>query len=130
MGKKTDALKKNSEFVRVFKRGRYQASNTLTIHIMQNGSCRNRLGITSSRKIGGSVQRNRIKRLIRENYRIFEVFVPVGFDIVVTARKTDEMPDFWKISRDMKYVLKKLGFFDKEKWECQKNVVMEKPQEL
>jgi len=57
------------------------------LYVMKNDLGINRLGITVGKKFGKSVKRNRMKRLIRENYRLYEEFVKKGYDLVFVARK-------------------------------------------
>lgn len=118
---KTVPIKKNFEFLRAYKKGRYYVGRYLVLYALKNGSEANRLGITVSRKIGKSVRRNRLKRLVRENYRLYEEFVSNGVDLVFVVRSTDEVPDFYEVKSEMKFLFKKLGIFDQEKWDCLKN---------
>ena len=106
--KKTVPLKKNREYLRVYKKGRYYAGRNLVLYALKNKYGINRLGISVSGKIGKSVKRNRIRRLIRENYRLCEEQLKDGFDIVFTARKTEKMPDFHDIKKEMEAHLRKL----------------------
>ncbi len=80
----------------------------------------NRLGVTASRKFGKSVRRNRVRRLIKENYRHFEKYMKVGYDFVFVARATDVLPEYNDIKKEMKYLLKKSAVLDLEKWNCLK----------
>jgi ribonuclease P protein component len=108
--KKIVPLKKNYEFLKVFKKGRFYAGKYLYIYVLPNGLNSNRLGISVSKKIGKSVKRNRVKRLIRENYRAFEETVPSGYDIIFTARSSTVFTGFKEIGRDLGFLLKRLGF--------------------
>lgn len=117
---KTIPIKKNKEFLRVYKKGRFFVGRLMVLYIMPNHLEINRIGIAASKKIGKSVTRNRIRRLIRENYRLYESFIREGFDCVFNAREFDNMPDFQDIGKEMKFLLKKLGIFDREKWDCLK----------
>jgi ribonuclease P protein component len=119
--KKTVPLKKNYEFIRVYKRGKFFVGKYMVIYILDNNSKENRLGISISKKYGNSVKRNRLRRLIKENYRQYEEFVKNGLDIVITARNNKEAPEFTAIKKEMKYLMKKLKIFDQEKWDCLKN---------
>lgn len=84
--KKTVSLKKNLEFKRVYDKGKSRADKYLVMYILENGTCSNRLGISVSKKVGNSVIRHHITRLVREGYRVNEDLFKTGYDIVVIAR--------------------------------------------
>ncbi len=70
--KKTEMLKKNYEFKKVLSSGKYYKGRQIEIFYLKKNISNNLLGIAISKKIGNSVDRNRIKRLIRESYRLLE----------------------------------------------------------
>jgi ribonuclease P protein component len=115
--KKTVPLKKNSDFVRIYKRGTFFPGKYIVIYVFRNRTGINRLGITAGKKVGKSVRRNRIKRLIRESYRYYEPYIPDGLDIVFVARSVEVPYGFADIRKEMKFLLKKVQAFDREKWE-------------
>jgi len=115
--KKTIPLKKNYEFARIYNKGRFFPGKYMVIYVLGKRAGSNRLGITASKKVGGSVRRNRVKRLIRENYRYYEEYIPDGLDIVFAVRKVDTEYGFAEIRKEMKFLLKKVRAFDKKKWE-------------
>lgn len=115
--KKTAPIKKNYEFVRIYKKGRFYAGRYIVIYILKNNFGKNRLGITVNKKVGKSVRRNRMKRLIRESYRFYEDFIPAGLDIVFVARSVESEYGFAEIRKEMKFLLKKMQAFDQEKWD-------------
>lgn len=80
------SLKKNCDFKRVYRTGRSFANKYLVMYAMDNNLNTNRLGISVSKKIGNSIVRHRITRLIRESYRLSEEKILQGLDIVVVAR--------------------------------------------
>ena len=82
----TDSLKKNHEFQSVFKSGRSYANKLFVMYVSKNQLDRNRIGISVSKKVGNSVVRHRLTRLIREIYRLNEQKIQSGKDIVVVAR--------------------------------------------
>lgn len=82
----SESLKKNRDFRTVYKNGRSCANKYLVMYIMENNQEGNRLGISVSKKVGNSVVRHRITRLIRESYRLHENIFDSGLDIVVVAR--------------------------------------------
>lgn len=82
----SESLKKNRDFQHVYKNGRYNANRYLVMYVMDNGLKKNRLGISVSKKVGNSIVRHRLTRLIRESYRLNEELFPYGKDIVVIGR--------------------------------------------
>ena len=82
----SESLKKNRDFQNVYKRGKSYANKYLIMYILENNSCTNRLGISVSKKVGNSVVRHRLTRLIREIYRLQESRFQRGLDIVVVCR--------------------------------------------
>ena len=82
----SDSLKKNNEFQRVYRKGTSQANRYLVMYVLPNQHMKNRLGISVSKKVGNSVVRHRVTRLIRESYRLNERSFRQGLDIVVVAR--------------------------------------------
>ena len=84
----SESLKKNDQFREVYKRGKSLANNYLVIYVLENNLEINRLGISVSKKVGNSVVRHHLARLIRESYRLHEDMFNSGLDIVVVARKS------------------------------------------
>lgn len=82
------SLKLNKEFKRAYYQGKFKAHPYLVTYMVRNRTSGNRVGITTSKKVGNAVQRNRARRIIREAYRILaqEQCLPQGFDFVFTAR--------------------------------------------
>ena len=84
--KHSESLKKNMDFQNVYKNGKSYANKYLVMYILENNLDRNRIGISVSKKVGNSVIRHRITRLIRESYRLQEEMFNSSLDIVVIAR--------------------------------------------
>ena len=84
----SDSLKKNNEFQRVYRKGTSQANRYLVMYVLENHDrhMENRLGISVSKKVGNSVVRHRLTRLVRESYRLNEELFRRNLDIVVIAR--------------------------------------------
>ena len=82
----SESLKKNIDFRTVYRHGLSYADRYLVMYIMDNKTEKNRLGISVSKKVGNSVVRHRLTRLIRESYRLNEEQLNRGLDIVVIAR--------------------------------------------
>ena len=77
---------KNKDFQIVYKKGKSYANKYLIMYVLENNTMENRLGISVSKKVGNSVVRHRITRLIRESYRLQETSLLKGYDIIVIAR--------------------------------------------
>ena len=84
--KYSESLKKNMDFQNVYKNGRSYANRYLVMYVLENNCNKNRIGISVSKKVGNSVIRHRVTRLIRESYRLQEDMFNSGLDIVVIAR--------------------------------------------
>lgn len=83
-----DSLKKNSDFQMVYSEGKSKANKYLVMYVLKNDLSTNRLGISVSKKVGNSVVRHHLTRLIRESYRLNSNMFNSGLDIVVVVRNT------------------------------------------
>ncbi len=81
-----EKLKKRWEFQRAYQKGRKYWNRYFVIYVLHTRSNDIRLGITASKKVGKSVQRNRVKRVIRESFRQLRPRIKTGYDIVVVGR--------------------------------------------
>jgi len=82
----SESLKSNRDFKNVYSSRKSYANRYLVMYVLENGLDKNRLGISVSKKVGNSVVRHQVTRLIRESYRLHEDLFHSGFDIVVVAR--------------------------------------------
>lgn len=82
----SESLKKNRDFQKVYRLGKSYANKYLVMYILENHTERNRIGISVSKKVGNSVIRHHLTRLIRESYRLHEDMFNNGLDIVVVTR--------------------------------------------
>ena len=82
----SESLKKNRDFQNVYRHGKSYANKYLVMYVLENHTEGNRLGISVSKKVGNSIVRHRLTRLIRESYRLQEDRFRCGLDIVVIAR--------------------------------------------
>ena len=84
----SESLKKNIDFQNVYRNGKSYANRFLVVYILENHTEKNRLGISVRKKVGTTVIRHNLTRLILESYRLHEDMFDSGLDIVVIARAT------------------------------------------
>lgn len=104
-------LKREKDFNLIFSKGRRLFSKSLTLIFLPSKELK--IGIAVGKKHGGSVKRNRIKRLIRESIRSFTPKISQNFFFVFVPKVAEEYsPDIFK--KDMEYLLIKGGFISAE----------------
>lgn len=110
-----DTLKKNYEFKNVLSKGKFYIGKQISIYVLKNNKKSNVIGIAVRKKGCGAVQKNRIKRLIRENYRLIRKNLKQGYDIVFLWNKKEEayQANFHIIKSDMERLLNKASLLDK-----------------
>ena len=111
------SLKLNHLFRRLYHRGKSAANPYLVVYCRRNGSAENRIGYTVSAKLGHAVVRNRLRRRLREIYRLHEASVLPGWDIVVVARSRAVDASYPKLERSYLSLLDKLGLMRKQNHE-------------
>lgn len=109
--KSTTSLKKNHEFRRLYGKGKSAASKCAVVYCSRNRKHENRLGITVSAKLGGAVARNRIRRRLKEVYRLNEHLLSIGYDIVIVARARSRYAAWDELQSSVMFLFKKLGLF-------------------
>ena len=90
-------MKKNEDFSRVYRTGKSFANKYLVMYMVENHREENRFGISVSKKVGNSVVRHHITRLLREGYRLNIAGFEKGYDIVVVARQSAKGRSFQEI---------------------------------
>ncbi|MCL2050652.1 MAG: ribonuclease P protein component [Lachnospiraceae bacterium] len=104
------SLKKNWRFREVYKNGKSYANRFLVMYVTENNadssSNFNSLGITVSKKVGNSVVRHRVTRLIKESYRLHEMMFNSGLNIVVVARASASEASFKEIESAVLHLAK------------------------
>lgn len=93
----SESLKKNHQFQFVYKNGKSYANKYFVMIIKENGLGKNRIGISVSKKVGNSVVRHRVTRLVRESYRLHESVFNSGLDIVVVARNHAATASYYEV---------------------------------
>lgn len=110
----TKSLKQNHLFRRLYQKGKSSAGRCTVVYCRRNGLDYNRLGITAGTKLGHAVVRNRIRRRIREAYRLSESSYALGYDIVIVARHRAADASFHEIQDCLMKQFGKLGLIRKE----------------
>ena len=107
---KIKTLKKNYEFKRVLNKGKYINGKYIEAFIFKTKQKENRIGIAISVKTCKAVKRNRIKRLIRENYRLMQEEFNKSFWIVFLWKKKEDIKEatFFNIQKDIKHIKKEI----------------------
>lgn len=93
----SESLKKNKDFQIVYKTGKSYANRLLVMYVRKNDLGKNRIGISVSKKVGNSVVRHHVTRLIRESYRLQEEMFHSSWDIVVIARASAKNASYHEI---------------------------------
>lgn len=111
------SIKKNSDFQAVYRMGISHANRQLVMYIRQSGQKGNRIGISVSKKVGNSVVRHRIARLLRECFRLNDSALETGLDIVVVARAAAKDLDYKTIEHAYLHLCGLHNILKESKWE-------------
>lgn len=104
----TSIIKAPHLFRRAYAKGKSAAAPTMVLYARKNGQKENRVGFTVSTKIGKAVVRNRVRRRLRECYRLKETTLKAGYDIIVVARSAAYEADFDTLNRHFRSAAKRL----------------------
>ena len=97
--KRFPSIKKNSDFQTVYRSGKSYANRQLVMYVKRTSSENRRIGISVSKKVGNSVVRHHLTRLIRESFRLHQDMLETGLDIVVVARAAAKESEYRTIER-------------------------------
>lgn len=101
-----ETLRKNNDFRKVYNKRKSLANKYLVMYILENGTDTIRLGVSVSKKVGNSIVRHRLARLIREAFRLNSHCVKSGLDIVVVARASLKGKGYNETESAMLHLLK------------------------
>lgn len=111
----TKGLKKDSDFRKVYKHGKSFANRYLVMYILENKSDSSRVGISVSKKVGNAVTRNKVRRKIKEAYRLkVDENVKGGYDIIFIARVSSKEAEYKDIEKAINHLVKKSNLNDKK----------------
>ncbi len=112
--KRTFRLTRAADFERVRRAGKSTAHPLLVLAVHANGEAHTRVGITASRALGGAVQRNRAKRLLRAAIQPLLAQLPSGYDLVLVARQPLLAEKTPAVQTALEYCLRRAGLMDNE----------------
>ena len=108
----TTTIKQNHEFRRLYAKGRSAVTPTLVIYTRGNSAGENRVGFTVTVKLGHAVVRNRVRRRLREIYRLREGELRRGYDLVIVARSRSADAAYRQLERDFLSCCARLGLLE------------------
>lgn len=103
MMRREERLTKYSQYAVVYSKGKSRVNELLVMKVLPNELELSRYGLSVSRRVGNAVQRNRVKRLIRESIRLMEV--KPGWDVVFIARSPASTANYWRVKRAVEDLL-------------------------
>jgi ribonuclease P protein component len=110
----TGTLKRNYEFARVYRKGKYLPGRHVVLHFLKKPAGPSRLGVTVGKGVRTSVLRNRLKRLLRESYRTVGTRCLPGYDLILVAKAGESAPPYREMERDVKGLLARAGLLSPE----------------
>lgn len=113
--KNIDSLKNYGEFKNVYDNGKSYANKYLVMYVIKNEENRQRLGISVSKKVGNSVVRHRVTRLIRESFRLNRNLLSSSLSIVVVGRATAKGRSYKEIESAFMHLCRLHGIYTDEK---------------
>lgn len=111
--KESVTVKENYEFRRIYAKGKSGVSPYLVVYIRPNRRGHNRLGVTVSTKLGHAVVRNRVRRRVREIFRLNQEKLAQGYDFIVVARTRSVGASYREMDRAFIRICGKLGLLEK-----------------
>lgn len=113
--KKTESLVHSRNFKKIYAKGKNILDSFIVIYYIRNNLDINRLGIVVNKKVGKAVIRNKVRRLIKENFRLIENELKTGYDIVIVSRVKASKADYYDIKNSIYKLLNKAKLFNKER---------------
>ena len=111
---KVARIRKNQDYQQIFRSSRWINGRWLTLHYRKGKGLRSRWGMVVSRRVGGAVVRNRVRRRLREICREFDPHLKQKMDLVVVGKKGIDQVDFWSLRRDFLQVCYRASVLRKE----------------
>ncbi len=109
------SIKKNEDFRRAYREGRKKVSRFFVMYVIENGLSISRLGISTSKKYGNSIERHHFQRRMRELFRASSDVTRTGYDIIMVARNESRQSDFSQMKEEYLKLLKGHDIFMESK---------------
>lgn len=103
------SIKNNYEFRRLYAKGKTASTPALVLYCRKNRSKQSRYGFTVGTKVGKAVVRNRVRRRLKEIYRLNEARILKGYDVIVVARVRARYASYHELEADFLSLCGKLG---------------------
>lgn len=121
--KRFPSIKKNSDFQTIYKSAKSHANRQLVMYVKKTDTDTHRIGISVSKKVGNSVVRHHVTRLIRESFRLHKNTLIPGLDIVVVARPAAKESDYKTIERAYLHLCGLHNILKESKWDYDKKII-------
>lgn len=110
---KQNILRKNKQFQSVYRYGKSYANRMMVIYVLSNKDTQRKVGFAAGKRLGNAVVRNRVKRLLRETYRLNQHKLKLGFDLLLVGRKPMVDVKYKVVSKAFGDLCTKANIFDK-----------------
>ena len=111
---KLKAVNNNREFLRAYKRGKGYVDSLVVMYVIKNRYGFTRFGITSSKKVGNAVKRNRARRVIRQSVRNIGFDMTQGYDIILVARAKTAYVKQQQVEAQLRNLAKQAGLIEND----------------
>ena len=115
--KRFPSIKKNSDFQTIYRTAKSYANRQLVMYVRKTDGGQSRIGISVSKKVGNSVVRHHLARLVRESFRLNRDTLEEGLDIIVVARAAAKDSDYKTIERAFMHLCGLHNIKKESKWE-------------
>jgi ribonuclease P protein component len=109
---KLKAVNQNREFLRAYKRGKGYVDSLVVMYVIKNRYGFTRFGITSSKKVGNAVKRNRARRVLRQSVRNIGFDMNGGYDIILVARAKTAYVKQQQVEAQLRVLAKQAGLIE------------------
>ena len=111
---KLKAVNQNREFLRAYKRGKGYVDSLVVMYVIKNRYGFTRFGITSSKKVGNAVKRNRARRVLRQSVRNIGFVMSQGYDIILVARAKTAYVKQQQVEAQLRILAKQAGLIEND----------------